>query len=83
MDKLKQAKQIASGLTNFLKMKANIADKDVETLQKKRYSVCIECPMKNKEKDTCILCGCFLPFKTRSLESSCPENHWVEIIKTQ
>lgn len=81
MDRLKQAKQIASGLTNYLKVKAMIADPEVETLQKKRYAVCLECPNRNPEKDICLVCGCFLPFKTRALEASCPEEHWVSIIK--
>jgi hypothetical protein len=35
-----EAIQIAKGVTNFLRMKANIANNDIEELHKRRYAVC-------------------------------------------
>jgi hypothetical protein len=39
MNKFEEAIQIAKGVTNFLRMKANIAN-DIEELHKRRYAVC-------------------------------------------
>lgn len=76
MNKFEQAKQIASGLTNFLKMKANIADTEIEELQKFRYSVCLSCPDRMVQADRCGICKCVLSLKTRAPASSCPVGHW-------
>lgn len=79
MSRFEQAKQIVSGLTNYLKMKANVSNSEIEEIQRKRFAICIECEFRNKEKNTCNLCGCFLVVKTRSLEASCPEKYWTKI----
>ena len=81
MDKLEQAKQIAEGLTNFLKMKAHISDPEIEDIQRKRFAVCLACEFRKAEKNTCSLCGCLLELKTRALAASCPKAYWKEIIK--
>jgi hypothetical protein len=39
MNKFEEAIQIAKG-ANFLRMKANIANNDIEELHKRRYAVC-------------------------------------------
>jgi hypothetical protein len=39
MNKFEEAIQIAKGVTNFLRMKANIANNDIEELQKKVCSM--------------------------------------------
>ena len=81
MDKFNQAKQIASGLTNFLRMKANIAAADIEEMHAKRYAICKLCPSADIPNDRCLECGCLLKLKTRSPESSCPLAHWKEVKK--
>jgi hypothetical protein len=40
MNKFEEAIQIAKGVTNFLRMKANIANNDIEELHKRRYARC-------------------------------------------
>jgi hypothetical protein len=51
--------------------------------------ICNECPSKDaigKEcmikgtQPCCMLCGCSLGFKTRSLSSSCPAKKWGSIV---
>lgn len=80
MSRFEQAKEIAVGATNYLKMKANIADAEIESLQRKRYDVCFSCEHRIRQTDTCGLCGCYLKMKTRSPESSCPAGHWQRIV---
>jgi hypothetical protein len=41
MNRFEEAIQIAKGVTNFLEW--NIANNDIEELQKKRYAVCLAC----------------------------------------
>lgn len=81
MNRFEQAKQITTGLTNFIKMKANIADVDIEELQKRRYEVCLSCPDRVEETDRCGICKCLLKLKTRVPEASCPASHWSEVKK--
>lgn len=83
MDKFKQAKQIASGLTNYLRMKANISNSDIEEMQNKRFSVCFQCEFRNTVKNTCNSCGCALDLKTRAPGASCPEKFWSEVTKNK
>ena len=76
MDKFQQAKQIAAGTTNYLRLQLNIADKDVENVQRKRNSVCIHCPYRDPDLNVCTACGCLLAIKTRSMEASCIKGFW-------
>jgi predicted nucleic acid-binding protein len=48
MNKFEEAIQIAKGVTNFLRMKANIANNDIEELHKRRYAVCKVCEFRNQ-----------------------------------
>lgn len=45
-----------------------------EDLAFDRAAVCAECPF--NINNTCSSCGCPLIAKTRSPESTCPENKW-------
>jgi hypothetical protein len=66
MNKFEEAIQIAKGVTNFLRMKANIANNDIEELHKRRYAVCKVCEFRNPDNDKCNSCGCPLQLRTRS-----------------
>jgi predicted nucleic acid-binding protein len=47
MNKFEEAIQIER-VTNFLRMKANIANNDIEELHKRRYAVCKVCEFRNQ-----------------------------------
>ena len=57
----------------YLQLVLDIVFYDKE-LQKQRLNICNSCPHYKKPK--CILCGCFMPIKTRIREISCPVNKW-------
>lgn len=50
-------------------------NKDIEDIAKKRIAICVNCEFLRKN-NTCRRCGCYMPAKTRSLKSNCPENLW-------
>jgi hypothetical protein len=81
MTKFEEAIQIVKGTTNYLRLKANIANNDIEELHKKRYAVCLACEFRNAEVDRCTACGCNLQLKTRALGSGCPKEYWNEVEK--
>ncbi len=41
-----------------------------------RIKICNNCEYKNKLTNSCELCGCFIPAKTRVIEEECPNNMW-------
>lgn len=45
-----------------------------KTLQQQRLSICKSCPY--YRNNFCKICKCFMPFKTRIEESSCPIVRW-------
>jgi hypothetical protein len=60
----------------------------IEEIAKLRMDICERCPLIDTEGSKCYIpgtqpccsdCGCKLSFKTRSLSSSCPKNHWSAI----
>ena len=74
-------KQILQGISNTL-----LKQQVVETIAAARQGICDTCPNKSTEcaaliSTCCSLCGCSLKWKTRSLESSCPDNRWPAIIE--
>jgi len=80
----KNRKQIVEGITNSV-----VRDEFVEHVSKLRMDICNDCPSKDtvgKEcmvlgsQPCCMLCGCSLGFKTRSLSSSCPAKKWASIV---
>lgn len=72
-DKLKLFKEIVDGWKNL-----TIKSPQIESMAKKRISICISCPDKkfNDITKRCKVCGCFMPAKTRSEKSKCPLNYW-------
>lgn len=47
----------------------------VEEVAKRRIAICVDCP-KLKPNNTCMLCGCYMPAKVRSLKSHCRLKKW-------
>jgi hypothetical protein len=66
---------IKNGIINSMKNGVGILSEDIIKLSDARMDICNKCPNKS-ELNTCKLCGCFLPFKTKSVNSSCDENKW-------
>lgn len=72
-------KNISIGLINLAKSELGIADENVEKLAIQRYTICLECPIYNKELGLCDKskggCGCAIKLKVRS-NSHCPQKKW-------
>jgi len=50
-------------------------DPIVEEIAKERISICVDCE-NFTEINTCKLCGCYMPAKTRSITSRCDLDYW-------
>lgn len=46
------------------------------SLTEERRQHCQACEMRNKTLNTCTICGCYIPAKTRLEEASCPMDVW-------
>jgi hypothetical protein len=80
----KNKTQILEGIKNRL-----IRDEFVEDVSRHRMEVCDTCDAKDTKgkecvvpgtQPCCMLCGCSLSFKTRSLSSECPAHKWYAVI---
>tara|TARA_R110002049_G_scaffold85285_1_gene216869 strand:+ start:932 stop:1174 length:243 start_codon:yes stop_codon:yes gene_type:complete len=69
--------QIVSGYSNLVKSKLGLSSDSDEKIFKARRAICNACEHKSA-LDRCLVCGCPLAAKTRSLNplSACPNNHW-------
>jgi len=76
--------QIAEGFINSSKKTFGVADEKVEAEAKRRYAVCLGCPLISEGKGRCDKkkcvgnkcgCNCKLAWKTRS-SSKCPLKKW-------
>ena len=47
-----------------------------KSIAKERMNICKNCEVRNKTLNTCTICGCFLPAKTKLEKSSCPMELW-------
>lgn len=47
----------------------------IENKAKIRMKICVECP-KLTNRNSCELCGCYMPAKVRSSKSKCIINKW-------
>ena len=74
MDKF-QLEQIKQGIINQMKSTFGALEKDIEELGNARMEICNTCTNKS-ELNTCKLCNCFLPFKTKSLDAKCDDGRW-------
>ena len=50
-------------------------DPKTEELAKKRMTICVECKKLNN-RNFCMICGCYMPAKVRSLHSKCSLKKW-------
>ncbi len=46
------------------------------TLSEQRYNICKSCSNFRKLTKQCRICECFMPIKTKIVNSTCPENKW-------
>lgn len=64
--------EIYNGWKNYV-----FPNPQIEELAKKRIAVCVENKCgKYTKKDTCKICGCFMPAKVRSIKSTCALKKW-------
>jgi hypothetical protein len=75
-------KAIAEGIKNSI-----VKDETIELIAEQRRVICNSCPELNNQcnsaiKDCCGVCGCMIEFKTRSMQSSCPNNKWSAVKST-
>lgn len=47
-----------------------------EDVVNKRIAICDPCEVRNSTLNTCTACGCFIPWKTKLQESTCPMELW-------
>ena len=62
--------EIYEGWKNF-----TFPNPKIEAEAKRRIEICIVCDNLNK-RNTCKLCGCYMPAKTRSKASKCQLKKW-------
>lgn len=71
MINIKQFEEIINGWKNLITQ----SDDTIEEIAKQRIAICVDCEHLSK-RNSCKLCGCYMPAKTRSLKSKCVENKW-------
>lgn len=71
---LKKLSQIAEGYTNLTLSALSLTSEQIEKVSEVRIKVCEKCP--NNINNSCALCGCYLPSKTRVRSAKCPANLW-------
>ena len=64
-----QFKQIVDGYSNLVKSKLGLSSEEA------RREICNSCPERSA-MDRCLMCGCPLAAKTRSLQTNCPKHNW-------
>lgn len=60
---------LRSALTGELKLADRVTTTD-------RRKICANCELRNATTNTCTICGCYLRWKTRLAEASCPMELW-------
>lgn len=66
--------EIYSGWKNLI-----FENPQIETVAKERIRICVEECDNLTNIHTCTQCGCYMPAKARSPQSSCPLNKWKAI----
>ena len=64
---MSQLQEIYEGWKNLL-----FENPKVEKIAKERIKICVGCT-KLKSNNSCEICGCYMPAKTRSMGSHCPD----------
>jgi len=67
---MSQLSEIFEGWKNF-----TFPNPRIEQEAKKRIKICVDCTKLNN-RNFCILCGCYMPAKTRSSKSHCILKKW-------
>lgn len=62
--------EIVNGWGNYI-----FKNKEVEIIAKERLTLCCDCDGMAKNA-TCNFCGCYIPAKVRSINSTCPKKKW-------
>ncbi len=66
--------EIITGFRNLL-----FGNPEIKALAKKREAVCATCPHASSQTYLhCGLCGCYIPAKSRSPLSKCPDGRWED-----
>lgn len=63
--------EIIIGWKNYI-----FPNKEVEKIATNRMLTCLDCPKFKKNTNRCSLCGCYMPAKVRSINSTCPIKNW-------
>ena len=64
---------IVDVVKDFLTGNLKFADDDVVA---HRLSICEPCEARNTTLNTCSVCSCYLPAKTKLVEATCPMEKW-------
>jgi hypothetical protein len=51
------------------------------SVHNERMEICQKCDRFDPDKQTCELCGCFMPVKTAMANMRCPQDLWLEYKK--
>jgi hypothetical protein len=62
--------EIYDGWKNYV-----FPNSEIEREAKRRIEICVNCDKLNS-RNTCSLCGCYMPAKVRSLKSHCLLKLW-------
>ena len=60
-------------IKQFLAGTLKFADEDVVD---ERRAICEQCEIRNATLNICTICQCYIPAKTKLLESTCPMEKW-------
>ena len=71
---MKQTKNLIKTEWDLTLLYKNPKDPEIEKIAKERALICARCPFNVDNK--CNKCGCYLPAKTRSINSKCPDGKW-------
>lgn len=72
MSWLNEVKKLAAGI-------AIVQDHVSGKVAKTRYEICLKCPNRKPENDTCGICGCYLDLKTKAYSNRTKERPFGEI----
>ena len=51
------------------------------SVHNERMEICVGCDRFDANKQTCDLCGCYMPVKTAMANMRCPQDLWTEYRK--
>ena len=77
-------------ITHLIAEKAIVKENVSDELRNSRYEICLGCNFRDKKKDKCTVCGCFLDLKTgakinwnakklRNEKTHCPLGKWNDL----